>query len=142
MIYRRWRYDIRQCRMIYLLRKHDIISVPPYAEGIYHPPKVDIISKIYHPFRQERISLKKASFVHQTKETFFMAEKERLAGNHPLKNIVASGAFAPRAPDAPCFLPFRPRFRVTVGILPAPGLPIAAKPRMSSIPNARFLKKI
>ena len=30
---------------------HDIISVPSYAEGIYHPPKVDIISKIYHPFR-------------------------------------------------------------------------------------------
>ena len=30
------RYDIRRCRMIYLLRKHDIISVPSYAEGIYH----------------------------------------------------------------------------------------------------------
>ena len=29
-------YDIRQCRMIYLLRKYDIISVPSYAEGIYH----------------------------------------------------------------------------------------------------------
>ncbi len=32
--------------MIYLLRKHDIIFVPSYAEGIYHP------------FRKERISLK------------------------------------------------------------------------------------
>ena len=51
------RYDIRRCRMIYLLRKYDIISVPSYAEGIYHPREVDIISKIYHPFRQERISL-------------------------------------------------------------------------------------
>ena len=30
------RYDVRRCRMIYLLRKHDIISVPAYAEGIYH----------------------------------------------------------------------------------------------------------
>ena len=30
------RYDIRRCRMIYLLRKYDIISVPSYAEGIYH----------------------------------------------------------------------------------------------------------
>ena len=30
-------------RMIYLLRKHDIISVPSYAAGIYHPPQVDII---------------------------------------------------------------------------------------------------
>ena len=46
-------------RMIYLLRKHDIISVPSYAAGIYHPPQVDIISKIYQPFRRERISLKK-----------------------------------------------------------------------------------
>ena len=45
-------------RMIHLLRKHDIISVPSYAAGIYHPPQVDIVSKIYHPFRQERISLK------------------------------------------------------------------------------------
>ena len=27
-------YGLR--RMIYLLRKHDIISVPQYAEGIYH----------------------------------------------------------------------------------------------------------
>ena len=49
--------------MIYLLRKHDIISVPSYAAGIYHPPKVDIISKIYHPFRKERISLKNDKFL-------------------------------------------------------------------------------
>ena len=46
-------------RMIYLLRKYDIISVPSYAGGIYHPPKADIIPKVYHPFRKERISLKK-----------------------------------------------------------------------------------
>ena len=50
-------------RMIHLLRKHDIISVPSYAAGIYHPPQVDIISKIYHPFRQERISLKNDKFL-------------------------------------------------------------------------------
>ena len=56
--------------MIYLLRKHDIISVPSYDEGIYHPPKVDIISKIYHPFRKERISLKKATFVGRQKWLF------------------------------------------------------------------------
>ena len=30
-------------RMIYLLCKHDIISVSKYAAGIYHPPKVVII---------------------------------------------------------------------------------------------------
>ena len=57
------RYDIRLCLMIYLLRKHDIISVPSYAAGIYHRSKSDIMLKIYHPFRQERISLQKTSFV-------------------------------------------------------------------------------
>ena len=36
-----------ESRMIYLLRKHEIISVPPYAGGIYHPPKADIIPKGY-----------------------------------------------------------------------------------------------
>ena len=49
----------RFCDMIYD-KPYDIISVPSFAAGIYHPPKVDIISKIYHPFRMERISLKKA----------------------------------------------------------------------------------
>ena len=44
--------------MIYLRSKYDIISVPSYAAGIYHRSQSDIISKIYHPFRQERISLK------------------------------------------------------------------------------------
>ena len=60
--------------MIYLLRKHDIISVPSYAEGIYHRSQSDIISKIYHPFREERISLKKALL----RKCFFLAEKEGL----------------------------------------------------------------
>ena len=60
--------------MIYLLCKHDIISVPSYAVGIYHPPKVGIILKIYHPFREERISLKTPSLYHN--EGVFMAQKE------------------------------------------------------------------
>ena len=64
------RYDIRHCRMIYLLRKHDIISVPSYAAGIYHRTECDIISKIYHPFWQERISLKKVTFVSRQKWLF------------------------------------------------------------------------
>ena len=38
-----------------------------YAVGIYHRAKCDIISKIYHPFRQERISLKKVTFVGRQK---------------------------------------------------------------------------
>ena len=68
--------------MIYLLRKHGIISVPSYAEGIYHPPKVGIISKIYHPFREERISLKTPSLYHN--EGVFMAETERFELSSPL----------------------------------------------------------
>ena len=43
-------YGLR--RMIYLLRKHDIISVPSYAEGIYHPPQVDIITPAISPVPQ------------------------------------------------------------------------------------------
>ena len=35
--------------MIYLLCKNDLISVPSYAEGIYHRRSCDNISKIYHP---------------------------------------------------------------------------------------------
>ena len=62
--------------MIYLLRKHGIISVPSYAEGIYHPPKVGIISKIYHPFREERISLKTPSLYHN--EGVFMVDPRRI----------------------------------------------------------------
>lgn len=38
-------YDMR--RMIYLLHKHDIISVLLYAKGIYHPAKADIIPAGY-----------------------------------------------------------------------------------------------
>ena len=37
-------------------RKHDILSVPSYAESIYYRSQSDIISEIYHPFRKERIS--------------------------------------------------------------------------------------
>ena len=44
--------------MIYLLRKHDIISVPFIREA-YIFCEADIILKIYHPFQKERISLKK-----------------------------------------------------------------------------------
>jgi len=31
--------------------------------SIYHPPQVDIIPKVYHPFRKERISLKNDKFL-------------------------------------------------------------------------------
>ena len=76
-------YGLR--RMIYLLRKHDIISVPSYAEGIYHPPKVGIISKIYHPFRTERISLKTPSLYHN--EGVFMVE---ITGVEPVTSCLRS----------------------------------------------------
>ena len=37
--------------------------------SIYHPLKADIISKINHPFRKERISLKKST----PKRAFFLS---------------------------------------------------------------------
>ena len=67
-------YGLR--RMIYLLRKHDIISVPSYAAGIYHRSQSDIISKIYHPFRQERISLKNDKF--PSKLVVFLGRGDRI----------------------------------------------------------------
>ena len=46
------RYDIRQSRMIYLLRKHDIISVPFMREA-YIICAADIIPvRVHHPFPQ------------------------------------------------------------------------------------------
>ncbi len=63
MIYRLRDMIYGLCRMIYLLRKHDIISVLSYAAGIYHRWQSDIIAKIYHPFRMERISLKNDKFL-------------------------------------------------------------------------------
>ena len=45
--------------------------VPLYAVGIYHRTKCDIIPKVYHPFRQERISLKNDKFLSNL--SFFMA---------------------------------------------------------------------
>ena len=34
-----------------------------YMRSIYHPPQVDIIPKVYHPFRKGRISLKNDKFL-------------------------------------------------------------------------------
>ena len=81
--------------MIYLLCKHDIISVPSYAVGIYHPPKVGIISKIYHPFREERISLKTPSLYHN--EGVFMVEAR---GVEPL----SESNLERTSPGAVCYL--------------------------------------
>ena len=64
------RYGIRLCRMIYLLRKHDIISVSSYAEGIYHRSKSDIISKIYHPFHKGTDIIEKSHLGRQIKVIF------------------------------------------------------------------------
>ncbi len=58
-------YDIRLTPYDILASKHDIISVLSYAEDIYHPLKADIISKIYHPFLTERISLQKKHLLRQ-----------------------------------------------------------------------------
>ena len=54
-------YDIRLCRMIYLLRKHDIISVPIIREAyIIRNSGYHRVSDIIR-FRRERISLKKSA---------------------------------------------------------------------------------
>ena len=72
MIYRLWRYDIRLTLYdIFALGKYDIISVPSYAEGIYHPPEVGIISKIYHLFRKGTDIIEKSHLCPRTKVTFF-----------------------------------------------------------------------
>ena len=76
--------------MIYLLRKHDIISVPSYVIDIYHPPKVDIISKIYHPFRKERISLKNDKFLSKL-AVFLVGE----GGFEPPKSVTTDLQSAP-----------------------------------------------
>ena len=53
-------YDIRLRRMIYLLRKHDIISVPIIREAyIIRVSGYHRVSDIIR-FRRERISLKKS----------------------------------------------------------------------------------
>ena len=65
------RYDIRTCRMIYLLRKHDIISVPSYAAGVHHRPTVDITQVVRITFRKERIT-QKSPFCLVDKRDFFV----------------------------------------------------------------------
>lgn len=65
--------------MIYLRCKCDMISVPFIREA-YIICEATIILKIHHPFRKERISLQKPSFVRQTKEGFCM---ERGTGIEP-----------------------------------------------------------
>ena len=90
------------------LKRYDIISVPSYAAGIYHRSQSDIISKIYHPFRKERISLKKASFVYLTKETFFVVP---LTGLEPVQ-------YRYRGILSPLCLPIPPQRRGVSIILP------------------------
>lgn len=44
-----------------------INAIGIYAEGIYHLPEADIISKIYHPFPKETDSTEKST----SKEVLF-----------------------------------------------------------------------
>ena len=65
-------YGLR--RMIYrATARYDIISVSSYAAGVYHT-FLDIILKIYHPFRQgtdiiEKSTLLRAFFWHPRPES-------------------------------------------------------------------------
>ena len=77
--HRRMRYhppvnvnDIRLRRMIYrayarhdifAFRKYDIISVPSYAAGVYHPRSEYHTCKVYHPFRRPKGTPKRAKRV-------------------------------------------------------------------------------
>ena len=56
--------------MIYLLRKHDIISVPSYAAVIYHRTKVRYHIGDISPVPTGTDINEKPSFVRQTKEGF------------------------------------------------------------------------
>ena len=69
MIYR-WRdmiygkpYDILASQAWYNIRSL-------HTRSVYHRSQSDIISKIYHPFHKERISLKKVTFVGRQKWLF------------------------------------------------------------------------
>ena len=69
--------------MIFTYNLNEALLFISYATGIYHPLKADIISKIYHPFRKERISLKKAP----TKSMLFSggAEENRTPVRKPIR---------------------------------------------------------
>ena len=75
MIYRYRDMIYGFCRMIYLRCKYDILSVPSCAAGIFHPPQVDIILKVYQPFRKERLSLKKPRSFERGFFLSFVSEK-------------------------------------------------------------------
>ena len=48
-------------------KPYDIISVPHMPQAYIIARQCDIISKIYHPFYKDRISLKKVTFVGRQK---------------------------------------------------------------------------
>lgn len=70
MIYRLRDMIYGQRRMIYLLRKYDIISVPLYAIGIYHRATVRYHIEDISPVRTGTDIMEKPSFVKLTKEGF------------------------------------------------------------------------
>ena len=60
--------------MIYLLRKHDIISVPAYAEGIYHPTIVRYHIEDISPVPQGTDIIVKKLFCQVDKRVFYMEQ--------------------------------------------------------------------
>ena len=78
--------------MIYLLRKHDIISVPFIREA-YIICEADIIASAISPVRaKERISLKKVSFVSRQKRLFSWrarrdSEPRTFGGRSPILTV-------------------------------------------------------
>ena len=64
-----------KCRMIYLLRRYDIISVPTYAKRISSAKQISYPEGISPVPQGTDIIVKKTSFVYQTKEVFYMVQE-------------------------------------------------------------------
>ena len=78
MIYRLRDMIYGQRRMIYLLRKYDIISVPLYAIGIYHRATVRYHIEDISPVPQGTDIIEKANLCRQTKVRFFLVGHQGL----------------------------------------------------------------
>ena len=70
------RYDIRQSRMIYLLRKYDIIFVPLHTRSVYHLRSRYHTAGISSVPARERISLKKAQDCFQSWAFFWRGARD------------------------------------------------------------------
>ena len=79
------------CRMIYLLCKYDIISVPSYAEGIYHRSQSDIIPKVLSLVPTGTDIIEKSHFCQVDKSDSFRGGPDRIRTDDPYNaNVMRS----------------------------------------------------